>query len=269
MASSKLKLFWWSEIHLMNKTKENFGDLIGKYLVEKITYKEAIFTHPSKQKWKHKLSSKPIYVTAGSILAHVNEFCIVWGSGIITKNQVVRPAQFLCVRGPQTRKKLLEQGYHVPEYYGDPALLLPHYYQPNIQKKFIYGVVPHYVDFKKVQEQFQNVPNVKVINLMTNSIENVVDEFLECEYVVSSSLHGLIVSHAYGIPALWMEFSDRLFGDGIKFQDYFESVGLSNYKALSPDINFIEIDFNSVDALPKIQYIKKCQNDLLTTCPFR
>ena len=266
MASSKLKLFWWSEIHLMNKSKENFGDLVGKYIVEKISGQQAVFTHPKKQQWKHFLSS--VYVTAGSILAHVNKNCIVWGSGIINKDEVVKPAKFLSVRGPQTGKKLLEQGYQVPEKYGDPALLLPQYYQPKIKKKYTYGITPHYVDYKKVCQTFDSHTDVKVIDLMTNSVENTIDQFLECKYIISSSLHGLIVAHAYGIPAVWMKFSDKLFGDDIKFQDYFESVGILNYVALSSEIKLSEIDFDSVKALPQPQRIEKCQNDLLTSCPF-
>jgi hypothetical protein len=39
----------------------------------------------------------------------------------------------------------------------------------------------------------------------------------------SSSSHGIIV-HAYGIPAVWQKFSNKVFGDDIKYQDYMESV---------------------------------------------
>ena len=266
MTNSKLKLFWWSEIHLMNKSKENFGDLVGKYLVEKISGQHAVFTYPKKQQWKHFLN--PVYVTAGSILAHVNKNCIVWGSGIINKDEVVKSARFLSVRGPQTRKKLLKQGYQVPKKYGDPALLLPQYYQPTIKKKYTYGFIPHYVDYEKVCQTFDSRTDMKVIDLMTNSVENTIDQFLECKYIISSSLHGLIVAHAYKIPAVWMKFSNKLFGDDIKFRDYFESVDISNYNALSPKIELSRIDFNSVKALPQPQLIEKCQNDLLMSCPF-
>ena len=263
--SKKIKLFWWSEIYLMNKPRENFGDLVGKYLVEKISKKRIIFVHPKKQKWKHYL--QPIYATAGSILAHVTPQCIVWGSGIINKEQKVEAAKFLSVRGPQTRKRLLEQGYQVPELYGDPALLLPKYHAPIIKKSYKFGIVPHYVDFETVKHEFKDHNEIKVIDLMTNSIEEVIDQFLTCEKIYSSSLHGLIVAHAYKIPAIWIKPSDKLFGDDIKFQDYFESVGIQMYipeTSISLDSN----DFKK-HSQPNFQRIVDCQNDLMKSCPFK
>lgn len=266
----KIQLFWWSEPYLMSKPKENYGDLLGKYLVEKISGKEVVWVHP--KKWHFKDFFQPIYVTAGSILAHVNKKCIVWGSGIILKDQVVKPARFLAVRGPQTRKRLLEQGHQVPEVYGDPGLLLPLHYKPQLQKKYTLGIIPHYNDFKNIKPFYENEKEVLLIDLMTNDIEATTNLFLQCEHIVSSSLHGLIVAHAYGIPAVWVQFSDKLFGDGIKFQDYFESVKIPFYQPeLSeelPSIEKLKNQLKSYPTLPDVKVISQLQKGLMKACPF-
>ena len=56
--------------------------------------------------------------------------------------------------------------------------------------------------------------------------ESGVERVARCRAVVSSSLHGLITAHAYGIPAVPVSFGDRLYGDNVKFLDYALSVGV-------------------------------------------
>ncbi|EGV44414.2 polysaccharide pyruvyl transferase family protein [Bizionia argentinensis JUB59] len=266
-----VRLFWWSEPHLMGKTNENYGDLIGKYLVEKINKKSVVWTHP--KRWSFKDYFQPIYVTAGSIMAHVNSKCVVWGSGIIQKNQQVKKAKFLAVRGPQTRENLLAQGYNVTEVYGDPALLLPKYYNPDRVKIYKLGIVPHYADYEFVKSIYDDNLDVLIIDLMTTDIEATTDLFLKCERIISSSLHGIIVAHAYQIPAVWVAFSDKLFGDGIKFQDYFESVNLVCYVPENvhnwSDLQHVIQHFETFPNLPEEDHIKFLQDGLLKVCPFK
>ena len=138
--------------------------------------------------------------------------------------------------------------------------------------KYKIGIVPHYHDYKKAVELFQNESDIKVIDLLTMDVEETTKEILSCENIISSSLHGLIVAHAYKIPALWVEFSDKIFGNGIKYRDYFESLKIKYYKA-----DFIETG-NSVEELlqlmqgkpllPEDDRLEKIQKALLDTCPF-
>lgn len=269
--SKNIRLFWWNEIKLQGKSKENYGDLLGKYLVEKIANKEAVWTKPSAFSLKNMFS--PIYVTIGSILTNVNDKCVVWGSGIIAKKYTIKKAKFLAVRGPQTRACLIGQGHDVPEVYGDPALLLPRYYNPKIEKEYKIGVIPHYNDFEKIEAWYKNDDSVLLINLMTNAVEETTNQFLKCEKIVSSSLHGVIVSHAYGIPAVWQKFSDNVFGDDIKYQDYFESVKITPYASQAindkMDMNALEGAFAGKDPLPKAEVIEELCNGLMAVCPFK
>ncbi|WP_452596505.1 polysaccharide pyruvyl transferase family protein, partial [Pontimicrobium sp. MEBiC01747] len=194
-------------------------------------------------------------------------------SGIISKEYNIKKAKFLAVRGPQTRMHLIEQGYSVPEVYGDPALLLPRYYSPNIKKEYKIGIIPHYKDYKKVSEWYKNDDTVLLIDLMTNSIEETTNQFLKCEKIVSSSLHGVIVSHAYNIPAVWQKFSGDVFGDDIKYRDYFESVKLIPYQSEILDskmnIEALENAFKGKDVLPKENVISELCDGLMEACPFK
>ena len=270
-SSNTIRLFWWNEVKLQGKPKENYGDLLGRYLVEKISNKKVVWVKPATFSLYNLFS--PIYVTIGSILTHVNKKCVVWGSGIISKDYKIKPAKFLAVRGPQTRKLLLEQGHQIPEVYGDPAILLPRYYNPEIKKEYKLGVIPHYNDFKEVSKWFIDRKDVLLIDLMTNDIEATTNQFLKCERIISSSLHGLIVAHAYQIPAVWQRFSDKLFGDNIKFQDYFESVNLSPYSTeiidKLPDNKTLFELFKNKESMPDKAVINKLCDGLLEVCPFK
>lgn len=266
-----LRLFWWNEIKIHGKANENYGDLLGKYLVEKISGKKVIFAWPKKFSIYDNFA--PIHVTIGSILANVNHKCIVWGSGIVSKEYPIKKAKFLAVRGPQTRKFLLNLGYNIPEVYGDPALLLPKYYNPKIDKEYKFGVIPHYRDFNRIKDFYSEEKDILLIDLMTNDVEAKTKQFLKCERIVSSSLHGVIVAHAYGIPAVWQKFSNDVFGDDIKYQDYFESVEVSNYRL---EIKEVKMDteelldlFKDVESLPKSEKVETLCANLMAVCPFK
>jgi pyruvyltransferase len=271
MFKNTIRLFWWNEKIIQGKSKENYGDVLGRYLVEKISGKKVVFAWP--KKFSIYDFFKPIYVTIGSIIHNVNHKCIVWGSGIINQEIKIKNAVFLAVRGPQTRNFLLNFGYDVPEVYGDPALLLPRYFNPKIQKKHKIGIVPHYNDFKLINDWFRDREDIVVIDMMTDDIESKTIEFLECESIISSSLHGIIIAHSYGIPAVWQKFSNKVFGDDIKYQDYMESVGLAFYRPeikTSPySVKECEELFKALPCLPNPKTLELLCNGLMDVCPFK
>jgi pyruvyltransferase len=270
MPSQIIPLFYWSEIRFMHKEKENYGDLLSKYLVEKISKKEIKWVYPKRQPW-YKLN-KMNYVTIGSVIHHVSIQSIVWGSGIIDRTQNIKEADFRAVRGPCTRNHLLDLGYKCPKVYGDPALLMPKYYYPKIKKEHRLGIIPHYQDYQLVSEMYKNDLEILVIDLLTLDVEEVTRKILSCEKTISSSLHGIIVSHAYEIPSIWVEFSDNIFGDGIKYVDYLESVGISIYtpKFLKVKISLDELEelVECYPYLPEKNYVLKLQEGLMSSCPF-
>ena len=266
-----MKLFWWQSKR--QDQRENYGDLMSKYLVEKISKKKVkTVSHPSKFPYNF---FRKHYISIGSIISSANANSIVWGSGIIKKCDSIANADFRAVRGPKTRQRIIEMGYDCPEKYGDPALLLPKYYQKKDICKYELGIIPHYVDYEAVHHHFKDEKTVKVIDLLTKDIEKTTDEIMECEKIISSSLHGVIVSQAYQIPALWVKFSDKLFGDDIKFQDYFDSVNIKTSNSIHLDVSELGVEDlnkilkeNSSILMIEDSALKRCQDDLITSCPF-
>lgn len=68
---------------------------------------------------------------------------------------------------------------------------------------------------------------------------SVLHDIARCEYILSSSLHGLVVADALGIPNAWILLSDKVHGNGFKFRDYhsafncsYESVALTGNETL-------------------------------------
>lgn len=144
----------------------------------------------------------------------------VWGSGLIRDLKVDPPqgVTFLAVRGPMTRHNIRAD---VPEVFGDPALLLPLFCTRPVETLYSVGIVPHFHDYEAVDK---DDPGVQVIDV-TRPWEDVVDAIRSCELIVSSSLHGVIVAEAYGIPAVWVRISDGVIGGSFKFHDYLLATG--------------------------------------------
>ena len=201
----------------------------------------------------------------GSTLGDVNENSILCGAGAISINQRIRnkPYKIISVRGPLTRELCIKQGIDCPPVYGDPAMLLPLFYNPR-PSTYIHtgsqkvGLIPHYVDKENgIVKQLAKNQEIHVIDILLSpnkfgkmSVENEwkkwIDELCSCDCVISSSLHGLIIAEAYGIPTLWVKFSDEINGDDFKFYDYYASIGLS----VSPlDLREKEIGFEELQGL--------------------
>lgn len=195
----------------------NWGDALSPVLVSLLSGKTVVHQEGLHQ---HR------YLAIGSILGCANEHAEVWGSGFIRDKERIlgHPRAVYAVRGPLSRAGLLEQGIECPEVYGDPALLLPRFYNPDVIKRYEVGLIPHYADKDHPWLEFcRHDPKVRIIDI-EGGIHNFVREVKACELIISSSLHGIICADAYGVPALWMELSDNVMGNGFKFFDYFASI---------------------------------------------
>ena len=155
--------------------------------------------------------------------------CHIWGSGLLydadpKENSLVRPLVFHALRGEKT-KHLLEEITHQKIHcvLADPGLLAP-LFVPAEEKKYDVGIIAHYRDgglpvFEELKNHYQN----SVIIDVTQSPKEVFALISSCEYIISTSLHGIICADAYGVKNCWCIASDQVFGDGFKFHDYFSS----------------------------------------------
>lgn len=206
----------------------NWGDDINIYFLEKLWKCPISYLYASPLSFRKR---KTNYVVIGSTLAMLaNENSVVWGAGIIDETAGLKlppPRQILAVRGPKTREWLLKRGIDCPEVYGDPALLLPKVYMPKPGvRRYRLGVIPHYQDYaSEVLEKLKSDPDVLFIKMEGYTCwTDVVDQIVSCDYIASSSLHGLIVAETYGIPNLWIEVTGKLLGGHFKFHDFFQSI---------------------------------------------
>jgi pyruvyltransferase len=195
----------------------NFGDLLSPWLVERMTGREVVVAD----------RSKPHYVVIGSIINQGTDQSIFWGTGTYGtegKKEVAPRARYTAVRGPLTRDKLSASkgfGIRVPSVFGDPALLLPLYYMPDVKVTHEYGVAVRWSERAWAKATYG--PGVKLIDFGRSDVESVIRDVLSCRRIVTSSLHGLIVADAYGIPSAWLA-SGSPRGGVYKFHDYFASV---------------------------------------------
>ena len=251
---------------------KNWGDDLNLFLLRLISGRNVYAANKSILHNKFKFKN---YSCIGSILGMFeNEKTEVWGAGFISENSGLlrKPFKIHSVRGKLTRKKLLALGIECPENYGDPALLVSRFYNAKPCGRYRVGIIPHYVDLsnsliKKIVDENDDILLIDVAHY--NKWTDICDMVVSCDYIISSSLHGLILSDSYGIPNRWIKFSDKIYGGNFKYLDYFSSVDRQEINPIL--INSME-DFNDmmshmceIKSLNKEKYIEL----ILRSCPFK
>jgi len=210
--------------------KTNVGDMLGPYIMNKFTGEYPVQVGPSPDKNKNCVSM------VGSIIRDSRESSLIAGVGILVKACNIKAfKECWAVRGKYTLEKIKEtciRNKYEINYddiaLGDPGIIMPYFYPNyntrNIKKKYKYGVILHYVDG---MDGFQNRLLGENINFIDPAlpVEKFIDELLLCENILSSSLHGIILSNAYKVPACWIRMNGtKLPKDDIKFHDYFSAI---------------------------------------------
>lgn len=205
---------------IVHYVSENWGDALNRPLFNFLAQESCEF----KSMFGKGYQDKPHILGVGSILTHAGKHSTVWGSGFIQASNRISnaPTKICAVRGPLSRERLVTLGFECPQIYGDPALLYPLVHNPQHKKKYRWGLIPHYVD---ANNPFcQTVPNDCLVINVQDPIDLVVDQLVQCERIVSTSLHGLIAADAYKIPSVWIRLSEKIVGGHFKYLDYLQSV---------------------------------------------
>lgn len=215
-----LPLYYWGA-----KDYVNFGDFLSFKLVERI-----VGGSIEAYNRKEPLEGRQKMLAIGSIMTVAKNGDVIWGTGVKCDSFDLTRYTFSkldirAVRGPLTRRFLREAlGVECPEVYGDPALLLPYFF-PEFKRSpapsFDYIIIPHYSEL----DAFADKANV------VSSIEPwrfVIEKILDSKLVIATSLHGIIVAEAFGIPARLLRVSDNqpLF----KYRDYYEGTGRADFR---------------------------------------
>ena len=262
----------------------NWGDDLNYYFLQELTGRPVVMYHNFKlAKWLHLKN----YLCIGTLLDAVNYAnaqTIVLGSGVSGQERsFIHPKNILTIRGKKTKEFCDRYGVSCPEIYGDLALLLPLIYKASppalphregASKKYRLGIIPHVVDLhhpviEEIKEK--HADEILIIDLAHyKKWTDIIDQICSCERILSSSLHGLIVSDAYQILNCWIKLSGKIPGGYFKYFDYASSVKRDFTKPFKieslTDIHKItDNNFERAD----LAIIKNIQNKLVEVAPFR
>lgn len=198
-------VYWW-------QGQPNLGDSLTPHLLRHFGFRPSWVVEPD----------APLTMT-GSVLSWLPvEFeGVVLGSGLMCKEQRRLPhAKYWAVRGPRTRQLM---GAPEGTVLGDPGILADLLVERE-PVEYKLGFIPHFADKSDERVvEFSKNDHVLTIDVQKDVLE-ILKDVSRCEAIISSSLHGLVVADAFGLPAAWL-WSDNVAGNGFKFYDYHDTFG--------------------------------------------
>ena len=193
--------------------------------------------------------------------AHIN----IWGTGfhfpigehkwynITLPEKFARPVNVYALRGKLSLKRLsdilnLNTCEQKKIILGDPGLLVNKIFKPAKHKRYRLGIVAHHTEkenpvYKNIQRNIKDSINLDIYW----PVDLFIKKLTECEAVISSALHPLIVSDSFGIPNQWVNITRDANISMYKFYDYYS---VFEKEAFFFDLQ--EIEFNE-ESLTKLK----------------
>lgn len=240
-----LRAYWWQPVRVNPRSAQraaelsrgafvhgNFGDLSVQHLLGRIVGATPRYH-----------ANKPKLMTVGSLIQTASDGDVVWGTGLDGSSpylsHALRRLHVFATRGPISREFLRRRGFDVSRVgvMFDPTSLVPHLFAQEIAtiRRDIDGpprdfiLIPHFRDDTAMRHLYSEYEDhIRSVDMPFFAM---VREMLQSQLVISSSLHGLIVAEALGVPAIWHR---PLRGeDELKFIDYY--LGTDRYKIVKVD----------------------------------
>lgn len=244
-----------------NSDVQNIGDYLSIEVVKYVCAQHGIDFNKTVSEPKH------LYAIGSVLLGYQD--ATIWGAGFGFDSMKVwlrkvdgfihRHRHHLdvrAVRGPETRRILTEMGYECPPIYGNPAILTPKIYEGKSEPPSRYIVIPHYSKIEKYQT-FDNA-----ICTFSRDWKRIVDRIVNTELVISSSLHGIILAEAYGIPAVML--NDTPSDDITKHKDWYYATGRTSFQIADSVGDALKMQNTLLPAAK----VKEMQERLLNTFPY-
>ena len=211
----------------------NFGDELSQAVVSLMLSKHGCTLDDE-------VNNSRRLLAIGSILHYANDGDVIWGSGVnghrYESSHKFSNLDVRSVRGPYTQEFLERRGIKVPNVYGDPGLLISKLVNNRFALKLDgpISVISHY------SNKYPLKSKIPVSHLdPRRSWNSVVSEIVNSSFVISSSLHGLVVADSFGIPSRLLL---NLGTEGImKYRDYYEGTGRPNFQGASSIDEAIEM----------------------------
>nr|WP_180092055.1 polysaccharide pyruvyl transferase family protein [Acinetobacter sp. YH16040] len=236
---------------------------VGDELARKIVKEVVLFNDINEVDFSSRYKNKKL-MSIGSVMHFAKTNDLVWGTGVNGKVNTdlhqFKQLDVRAVRGPRTRSFLMERCIEVPEIYGDPALLSSIFFPKsaftNIETRKPFLVIPHMSEIDTYKKKFLEDEICSPLQHPYQFLQKI----LCADKIYSSSLHGIILAEAYGIPAVRINSDNG--EDEFKYMDYYEGTNRCIPREFGEFCGF------KTETYDQIVDLEKIQKDLISSFPY-
>lgn len=258
-----VSLYYWNDM-------PNFGDRLNEDICRFLSGSDPVWASPKRCRaaFIGSILEKFIYRrkcwTADALwIKYFRGKVDVWGSGFIkdpesSDERLMRRLNIRAVRGKITLERLRRLTGNALDNVaiGDPGLLASKIYPAKSPAFRVCGIIPHHAELAAIKRsddtvaleresgilQDSTVKAMPLFERLAKSIpgavvlnpesppKTVIGRISECEAVLSSAMHGLIVADSFGIPNMRVIASGSLMGGDYKFKDYYSAFSKDRYR---------------------------------------